>query len=211
MPAAGNKLSAGSSRQAIKGVPMQVILRIICWTLFMVSTLCGCDPVTRYKVTSTIFDGVPQMPPADEYCRSYHQQTLAEEAEAEKKKQLARLKEEASSHPPYAEKRCDDCHDKNTDSGFITAAKDLCAACHDNFLKGSHFHGPAAVGACQTCHEPHNSPNVKLLKLPKAEICNPCHTEPRLARGLHDSARLRGLFCAECHDPHAANNSNLLK
>ena len=190
---------------------MQVNMRIMLWLVVMAATLCGCDPVTRYKVTSTIFDGVPQMPPAEEYCRAYHQQALTEEAEAEKKKQLDRLKEEASSHPPYEEKRCDDCHDKNTDSGFVTALKDLCAGCHTDLLKGTYFHGPAAVGSCLKCHVPHNSPNKSLLIRPRTEICGTCHTEQRVAKGLHDNVQARGIACTECHNPHAANNSNLLR
>ncbi len=187
---------------------MRLIFRV---AVVMVVTLCGCDPVTRYQISSTIFDGVPRMPPAEEYCLDYHQWTLAGEAEAEKKKQLARLKEQASSHPPYEEKRCDDCHDKNADSGFVAAPKDLCAVCHTNFLKGSYAHGPAAVGSCLKCHLPHNSPNSNLLSRPRGEICSVCHTEERVAKGLHDNAQSRGIVCTECHDPHSANNSNFLK
>jgi predicted CXXCH cytochrome family protein len=173
--------------------------------------LCGCDPVTRYQITSTIFDGVPRMPPAEEYCRDYHQRTLAEEAAVEKSKQLALQKAQASTHPPYAEKRCNDCHDKNTDSGFVTPLEDLCAACHKDFLKGSFFHGPAAAGACLKCHAAHNSKNPNLLTQPKKLICDVCHVEPRAAAGLHDNARDRGIVCADCHDPHAANNKFFLK
>jgi predicted CXXCH cytochrome family protein len=183
----------------------------IIWIAGVVALLCGCDPATRFKITSTIFDGVPRMPPADEYCRDYHLKALSEEAEAEKQKQVVLQKENASSHPPYAEKRCKDCHDKNTDSGFITPLKDLCAACHTDFLKGTYFHGPAAVGACLKCHVPHDSPNSTLLIRQKAEICGICHIEQRVAKGLHDNARSRGIICTECHDPHAANNHFFLK
>lgn len=182
------------------------------WFVGALVLLCGCDPVTRYKITSTIFDGVPSMPPAEEYCRDYHLKALSEEAEAEKSKQLAQKKASASSHPPYAEKRCNDCHDKAADSGFITATRDeLCSACHKGFLKGAYFHGPAAASACLKCHIPHDSPNPNLLTRPKGEICGVCHVEPRIAKGLHDGARSRGVFCTECHDPHAANNKYFLK
>jgi predicted CXXCH cytochrome family protein len=184
-------------------------------TIFLVAGLIclqsGCDPVTRYKITSTIFDGVPRMPPAEEYCREYHENALAEEAKAAKKKELERQKEEASSHPPYLEKRCNDCHDKSTDSGFITAKKDLCFACHTNFLKGAYFHGPAAAGACLKCHSPHDSHNPFLLTRPKSETCGVCHIEQRVAKGLHDNAKSRNLICLDCHDPHAANNKFFLR
>ena len=183
----------------------------IFWIAGVVALLCGCDPVTRYKITSTIFDGVPRMPPAEEYCRDYHVKALAEEAEAEKNKQLAQQKARASSHPPYVEKRCNDCHDKETESGFVTPLKDLCFHCHTDFLTGTYSHGPAAAGACLKCHVPHDSPNQSLLVRPKGEICVVCHVEPRLAKGLHDTARTTGIACANCHDPHAANNKYFLK
>lgn len=190
---------------------MPLYMRLMFSVVVIAVTLCGCDPVTRYKITSTIFDGVPRMPPAEEYCREYHLQTLNAEAEAEKKRQEAKLTGDASSHPPYDEKRCDDCHDKNTESGFVTATKDLCAVCHTDLLKGTYAHGPAAVGACLKCHVPHNSPHRKLLSRPQADICSVCHVEERVAKGLHDNARTRGIGCTECHDPHAADNNDFLK
>lgn len=179
---------------------------MIFWTAVVVGFLSGCDPVTTHKITSTIFDGVPSMPTAEEYCRDYHLTALAEEREAEKKAQLAKAKAEASSHPPYEEKRCNDCHDKNTDSGFVAPAKDLCFVCHKDFLHGSFAHGPAAVGACLTCHLPHSSPYVSLLKKPQGQICDVCHKEQRVAQNLHGSAKSRGMVCTDCHNPHAGNN-----
>jgi predicted CXXCH cytochrome family protein len=177
---------------------------IIC-TAGVIGLLSGCDPVTTHKITSTIFDGVPSMPSAEEYCQDYHQKKLAEETEAEKQKQLAREKGLASEHPPYAEKRCDNCHDKNTDSGFVVPTKDLCNVCHPDFLKGAFAHGPAAVGACTMCHVPHNSRFQSLLKKPKNEICDSCHQEKRQAVGLHNSVKAKNMVCTDCHNPHAGN------
>jgi predicted CXXCH cytochrome family protein len=184
---------------------------MIFWVAGMTLLLCGCDPVTRYKVMSTIFDGVPRLPPAEEYCRDYHQRALVEEAEAEKQKEQAQEKAMASIHPPFAEKRCDDCHDKNTDSGFVVAAKDLCNVCHPDFIKGAYSHGPAAVGACTICHVPHNSQYAKLLKKSKKEICDTCHTEKRLALGLHNTVKNKNIFCTDCHNPHGGDNRFFLE
>ncbi len=179
---------------------------LIIWVAVATGLLSGCDPVTTHKITSTIFDGVPSMPSAEQYCRDYHQKALAEELEAQKKEKLAKAKGEASIHPPYEEKRCNDCHDKNTESGFITPAKDLCFACHKDFLKGSFSHGPAAVGACLTCHLPHSSQYPSLLKKSKDQICLICHKEPRLAQGLHSAAQAKVMVCTDCHNPHAGND-----
>ena len=183
----------------------------IFWIAGIIGLLSGCNPVTTHKITSTIFDGVPSMPPAEQYCQDFHQRALTEEREAEKKKQLAQEKEEASEHPPYAEKDCNDCHDKSTDSGFVAPEKDLCFVCHKGFLKGAFAHGPAAVGACGTCHVPHNSKYGKLLKKPKDQICGVCHQEQRVAQGLHGSAMSKGMVCTDCHNPHAGNERFFLQ
>jgi len=174
--------------------------------------LAGCDPLTRYQVASTIFDGVPKMPPADQYCQDYHVQATAEEREAEAQKQKAGEQQGAASvHPPYMEKRCNDCHDKNTDSGFVTPRAELCSVCHPNFLKGSFGHGPAVVGACLSCHVPHDSKFPRLLKKSTNELCGGCHHEERLSKGLHDKVFSKGIVCTDCHDPHSGNRKFFLK
>jgi predicted CXXCH cytochrome family protein len=180
---------------------------MIIWVAVVVGLLSGCDPLTTHKITSTIFDGVPSMPSAEQYCREYHLTALAKEREAEKVQLLTKKTAEASVHPPFAEKRCNDCHDKNTDSGFVAPVKDLCSVCHKDFLQGKFAHGPAAVGACLSCHLPHDSQYSSLLKKPKDQICLVCHKEPRLAQGLHSAAKAREMVCTDCHNPHAGNNS----
>jgi len=170
----------------------------------------GCDPLTVHKVTTTIFDGVPSMPPADQYCKEYHEQAVAEERmAAQKTKQVAQQVGE-SVHPPYGQKKCNNCHNKDTDSGFVVPLKDLCAVCHKDFMKGKYHHGPAAVGACLECHLPHNSPNPKLLKLPAGEICDRCHREPRMAGALHAKVKEKGMVCVNCHNPHGGSSPYFL-
>jgi predicted CXXCH cytochrome family protein len=184
---------------------------MIFWVVGVMALLCGCDPVTRHEIISTIFDGVPSMPPAEQYCKDYHLRALSEEAESEKQKQMAKEKGQASVHPPFAEKHCDNCHDKNTDSGFVVPAKDLCNVCHPDFIKGAYSHGPAAVGACTMCHVPHNSQYQSLLKKPKGEICDSCHQEKRLAHGLHNMVKLKKMVCTDCHNPHGGNSRFFLE
>lgn len=169
----------------------------------------GCDPLTVHKVTSTVFDGVPSMPTAEQYCKDYHEQATQSELLAERKKQQSVVRD--SIHPPYAEKRCNDCHDKTTDSGFVVAADALCVHCHKGFPVGEFLHGPAAVGACRRCHLPHTSKNSNLLVKPKEEVCDICHSEARASRGLHSTAVSKGLVCTECHDPHGGNNRFFLR
>jgi predicted CXXCH cytochrome family protein len=177
------------------------------WIAAAMIILCGCDSVTLHKVTSTIFEGVPSLPPAEQYCKAYHQKALAEEREAAIKGDAAQALVTGSIHPPFAEKQCDNCHDKTTDSGFVVPKKEqLCAVCHTDFIKGAYAHGPAAVGACLECHVPHDSPNPKLLKAPREKICGICHREQRQARRMHEKVGAKGIVCVECHNPHAGNN-----
>jgi len=185
---------------------------VILWLTAVWALLLGaCDPLTVHKVTSTIFDGVPSMPPADQYCRDYHVQATLEELAAEQKKRLAKQGTSDSSHPPYAEKHCNNCHDKSTESGFVVAAEDLCAHCHKGFPAGEFLHGPAAVGACLKCHLPHSSQNPSLLVKPKGEICITCHVEARAAAAMHAKVVSNGMACTDCHDPHGGNNRYFLR
>ena len=186
-------------------------LRMIFWIAVMSGLLCGCDPVTTHKITSTIFDGVPSLPPAEQYCREYHERATAEEQEAARQKKLALEKSSGSEHPPYTEKRCSDCHDKNTDSGFVRPLKELCALCHSDLITGSFIHGPAAVGSCLKCHAPHNSPNPRLLNKTNGSLCGSCHNEQRLTQGMHGKVLAKGMTCTDCHDPHSGNNRFFLK
>ena len=165
-----------------------------------------------YQITSTIFDGVPRMPPADKYCKDYHDQAMLDElAEESNLSEAKRMSQKESSHPPYAQKRCNNCHDKNTESGFVVEADKLCVHCHTGFPKGEFVHGPVAVGACLKCHVPHSSKFPSLLVKPRSEVCNVCHTERRAAAGLHKTAMSKEIACADCHNPHAGNDRYFLR
>lgn len=183
---------------------MQMTFRLLLGVICITGALWGCDPLTRHKVASTIFDGVPSMPPADQYCQDYHQTKLLEEKQSlTKKKTSAELAETGSSHPPYKEKRCDKCHDKSKDSGLIKPRDEICFVCHPKIIDNYFMHGPAAVGSCLECHEPHSSNNKALLKVDKAKVCAVCHKEARLATAMHDKLAAAGLVCSDCHNPHA--------
>jgi predicted CXXCH cytochrome family protein len=171
--------------------------------------ICACDPLTRHKVVSTIFDGVPSMPSAEQYCRDYHIQATKDDLAA-KLKQKEGVKNN-SSHPPYTEKKCNDCHDKSTDSGFVVAADLLCAHCHKGYPRGDFLHGPAAVGACLKCHAPHTADNPSLLLKPAEEVCDACHAEARGSSKLHTGSRAKGMACTDCHDPHGGSDRFFLR
>jgi len=63
---------------------------------------------------------------------------------------------------------------------------------------------------CTTCHNPHGSTNVRMLKVGNTinETCASCHAEKR-GPFLWDHAAGRE-NCASCHDPHGSNNDRML-
>jgi len=171
--------------------------------------LTGCDTVSRHKVMSTLFDGYPSLPPADQYCAEYAElrlQEVAQEAAGETAKAS-----KSSRHAPYDEKACRDCHDQEKPDGLRVPARELCFTCHQGFVKGRQVHGPVAVGDCLACHVPHTSANPSLLSAPVDKLCATCHQEARLAGALHVKVADRGLDCIECHDPHFSEVHYFLK
>jgi predicted CXXCH cytochrome family protein len=120
---------------------------------------------------------------------------------------------EGSSHPPYEEKRCGDCHNTTEEktSGLILPPRELCFSCHTGFIKGHFVHGPVAVGECLACHVPHTSAFSSLLVKDKSEICAGCHKEKRLAAAMHDKVAARRMVCVDCHDPHYGEARFFLK
>ena len=63
---------------------------------------CG-DPIARHKVLSTIFDGVPSLPPAGEMCDEYYRKRVAAEAAGIEmtKEGDDTTQNRSSSHKPY--------------------------------------------------------------------------------------------------------------
>jgi len=172
--------------------------------------LCsGCSTPASRDIASLLFDGVPALPVPEKFCASW----LAEKQEQEN---LAKKSEKAvvstgSSHPPYAEKHCDSCHDTSVVGGLVTSKEKLCFICHNDVIKGKEVHAPAVAGNCLACHQPHDSVFPSLLKTDKAKLCDSCHVEKRLTTGLHAQVAKVGMFCTDCHDPHASNAKYFLK
>lgn len=204
------------NKQTEPGCLSKGLLKAFLLTLLSCFLLTSCgDPVTRHKVLSTIFDGVPSLPPAGEMCNEYYQERVAAEAAGIEMTATAGevLQNRSSSHKPYKEKKCSDCHskDKNVNAGLIAPKRELCGVCHKDFIKGHNVHGPVAVGDCLACHLPHNSQYPSLLKEDPDQICATCHQESRLATAMHDRFLVKTISCGECHDPHAGDARYFLK
>lgn len=170
--------------------------------------LSGCDPWLRSRIVTTVFDGVPALPNPTEYCQAYHEHATAKEkAQAEAAKQKDSPDKMGSEHPPYEERRCNDCHDqsKGDAGGLKLPRNELCESCHTGFVQGTFVHGPVAVRDCLSCHEPHTSAYSSLLKMDRKVICIVCHHEERQTAAMHKRFVEQSINCVDCHNPHASN------
>lgn len=191
-------------------------LRTIFIWCFCFLFLAGCsDPVTNHKILSTIFDGVPSLPDQNEVCEEYYIARTEAEAVGRDAVDMESVSGQStrSSHKPYVEKKCNDCHsnDKNQNDGLIVPKQELCGVCHTDFIAGNNVHGPVAVGDCLACHLPHSSNHKSLLNEDPDRICSTCHQENRLAAAMHDRFVNKVISCGECHDPHSGDARYFLK
>ncbi len=114
---------------------------------------------------------------------------------------------------------CITCHSVHNAKSPIAQLKtasisETCITCHKTEAsKLQRFgHMPVREGKleCTSCHNPHGSTNVRMLKVGNSvnETCVSCHTEKR-GPYLWDHAPVREA-CSTCHDPHGSNNERML-
>lgn len=114
---------------------------------------------------------------------------------------------------------CTTCHSahspKSEQAQLKTASvSETCATCHKTqaFKARRSGHMPLREGKmdCVSCHNPHGSTNVKMLKVGNwvNESCLSCHTEKR-GPFLWEHAAGREA-CSSCHDPHGSNHDRML-
>lgn len=111
---------------------------------------------------------------------------------------------------------CHSVHSPQSEKGQLVKANAMavCGQCHrDKVAKVDRSgHMPLREGkmTCATCHNPHGSANVKLLRagFSVAETCTTCHADKR-GPFLFEHAPVRE-SCATCHDPHGSPNERML-
>jgi len=114
---------------------------------------------------------------------------------------------------------CVTCHSVHNPKSEVAQLKTetvtgTCVNCHkQEVAKLQRFgHMPVREGKleCSTCHDPHGTTNVRLLKTGNwiSESCLSCHTEKR-GPYLWDHAPVREA-CSTCHDPHGSNQERML-
>jgi len=113
---------------------------------------------------------------------------------------------------------CVTCHSVHSPKGDKQLKAEsqvkLCASCHQQIVnKLTRFnHMPVREDkmACASCHNPHGSPNVRMLRTGTTvdESCVSCHTEKR-GPYLWEHAPVAN-SCVTCHDPHGSSNDRML-
>ena len=118
-----------------------------------------------------------------------------------------------------AARSCDDCHEAaatpHPQKGLRTfrlaqGGSELCKMCHTIKADEKYMHGPAAVGDCTSCHEPHASDNKALLVKKGNDLCFTCHgaiQDETKKKVVHDALQ-EG--CTSCHNPHGSSFKKLL-
>jgi predicted CXXCH cytochrome family protein len=155
----------------------------------------GCSIEKNYKTLSFFFDGVPD-PNAPS--RAAHPGVPSDISQSPT----------YSAHKPWLEEKCEECHTRTLKLGGRDS--DLCMKCHSESLTSHEYmHGPVAVGACLWCHNPHNSANAHLLKLPGRDLCMQCHAQGLLSN-LPAHSDLRRA-CLECHQGHGGPDRFFLR
>jgi len=114
---------------------------------------------------------------------------------------------------------CTTCHSQHSAMSLEKQLKaqsviQTCGKCHrDKLAKLDRSgHMPVREGKleCSSCHNPHGSQNVRMLRVGNniAEACTGCHPEKR-GPFLWDHPPVRE-NCATCHDPHGSANDRAL-
>ncbi len=116
-----------------------------------------------------------------------------------------------SIHKPFEEKKCNECHDKNSMGKLKMEMPNLCYKCHENVEQNySNSHGPFSSGNCTQCHSAHKSKNEYLLIKQGNDLCLNCHENKfDYEENIHNV--LSSEDCTQCHNPHGSNSKNLIK
>ena len=115
---------------------------------------------------------------------------------------------------------CTTCHGVHTFKSEVHQLKaenekQLCATCHRaevaKFDRTEHMPVSEGKMTCTSCHDPHGSANVRLLRVGNTvtELCTSCHADKRGPFLWEHAPVSEG--CTICHDQHGSSNEFLLK
>jgi DmsE family decaheme c-type cytochrome len=111
---------------------------------------------------------------------------------------------------------CHSVHEAKSEKGQLKTETQVetCVQCHqkevNKLRKAAHMPVREGKMECTSCHNPHGSQNVKMLKEGNSvtEACASCHTEKRGPFLFEHQVGRES--CVTCHDPHGSNNERML-
>lgn len=165
---------------------------IILYCLFFAITcfvLSGCDKFTRYKIATFFFTGVPH---PDKTAELSLTEVTKRDIITKRKK---REKSSASSHGPYASKRCFLCHETTSTRGLVK----------------SDLKQPVASPPAQRF----DSALPGRLLMPPRQLCFECHPSKSMESAVKANLWIHGPvadgMCTICHSPHASSYPFMLR
>jgi predicted CXXCH cytochrome family protein len=184
----------------------------------------ACSVAENYELLSFFFDGVPK-PKLEEKSvkKTGRLDFIGPPTLAEFLKENSLRSTRFFIHEPYREKKCNQCHQSRIGKGgagldssmrglpVLSAPMDkLCFKCH-RLAPRRYSHAPAVSGACEVCHDAHNSANPFLLLEAQAkDLCGKCH-EGETFPTEEKHREFKGQTCIQCHDPHAEDSEFFLR
>ncbi|MFH1844801.1 MAG: cytochrome c3 family protein [bacterium] len=83
--------------------------------------------------------------------------------------------------------------------------------CHAQRRETRWLHGPAAVGACQACHQAVGPPAQHRFEptRPQETLCTPCH-HPETPEPVRHDPFVKS-ECVQCHDPHGGRDKTFIR
>jgi predicted CXXCH cytochrome family protein len=204
---------------------------MVCVAALVASLNQGCSKVTRYKIKTFFFTGVPPLEDEaiDQVKRPHTLETLV-------RMEKQRPKIVLYSHTPYAQGLCAKCHQMPGGTSFrIVGNKkgaavfrkgggmpgplrkpknELCVMCHTFFTPATAkkmslwLHAPKTEAGCNVCHDPHQSKFPNQMHQKPSALCVSCHPRcPHL-----DTYDMREVDdCLTCHNPHVGRNRMMLR
>ncbi|MFI5378352.1 MAG: cytochrome c3 family protein [Tepidisphaerales bacterium] len=118
-----------------------------------------------------------------------------------------------SSHKPFVDGRCRECHEDPSAGKSITIRVDTaaCLKCHVKLLNAYPvMHGAVVARACLFCHEGHESAEPWLLRSRDQSLCFQCHERRQLTTSTAGH-KLDKVVCINCHKGHGGDEIPFLK
>jgi predicted CXXCH cytochrome family protein len=110
---------------------------------------------------------------------------------------------------------CETCHEGSHDQLMEDGESSLCLICHDDIGEAASQaqvpHAALELGRCTDCHNPHASPQKKLVKQPGGQVCAECHEEQAPAGNEVAHGVIDLIGCQACHEPHGGEKAKLLR